>query len=72
MGSLEDDRREIIKRLEIGRGELLTEIGTLEEEVGRLEAEDLQPLVDRLRDKIHRILGLVEEMATETEKSEGT
>jgi hypothetical protein len=66
MSKLEADQRDTISRLEAGRMELLGEIRTLEEEVLRLEAEDLRPLVDRLRDKIHRILELLEQMATET------
>lgn len=51
--------------LEIGRTALLAEISTLETEVARLEAEDLQPLVDRLREQIRHILELLEEMSQE-------
>lgn len=40
---------------------LVVEIDALEDEVSRLEAEDLQPLVDRLREKIRSIRAIAAE-----------
>lgn len=51
-----------VARLHIRIGALVVEVNELEADVARLEAEDLQPLVDRLRSKIARILKVLDEM----------
>lgn len=51
-----------VARLHIRIGALVVEVNELEADVARLEAEDLQPLVDRFRSKIARILKVLDEM----------
>lgn len=56
--------RSTIAALERRRDELLGEVDVLEAEVARLEAEGLQPVVDRLRAQIETIKKLVVAMAS--------
>jgi prefoldin subunit 5 len=54
-----------IEILEKARLQLQEEVESLGVEIDRLEAEDLQPLVDRLREQIGRMQKLVASMAEE-------
>jgi prefoldin subunit 5 len=54
-----------IEVLEKARQQLQEEVESLGVEIDRLEAEDLQPLVDRLREQIGRMQKLVASMAAE-------
>jgi prefoldin subunit 5 len=54
-----------IEVLEEARKQLQAEVESLGVEIDRLEAEDLQPLVDRLREQIGRMQKLVASMAAE-------
>jgi prefoldin subunit 5 len=54
-----------IEILEKARLQLQEEVESLGVEIDRLEAEDLQPLVDRLREQIGRMQKLVASMAAE-------
>jgi chromosome segregation ATPase len=55
--------RQHIEELQVRRDALLKEVEGLEAVVARLEAEDLQPLVDRLRAQIAAIKEQVTAMA---------
>jgi uncharacterized protein involved in exopolysaccharide biosynthesis len=68
--ALADGYKAQIVRLEASRDKLMVEIDGLEAEVARLEAEDLQPLVARLRSQIAAIKKLLEQMTVRLETGE--
>lgn len=76
MTELEDCRtenaryRKTIRRLETQRAAAIVEVNDLEEEVGRLKAEGLQPLVDRLLARLSALRALVTQMTSVLEEEE--